>query len=265
MPAGISTTRGFTLIELSAVVIILGLLLGGALTYMTQRGYQEKLAITNKRMDMIEEAIADFRRLNNRVPRVADRTLAITSSTFGTEMAQNAGNYVASTITGGMVPVGALNLSPEIAFDGWGRKFSYAVQREYTDTNSFTTLNIASTPTMRIYTTLIGSPGPQISRSVYALISHGRNGHGAYLANGTLSATSTSASEDEKYNCQCANNGSTSTRDPYYIQRTPNLDTASSNVNYYDDIVRFKTRFQLTGRSLNPESPVITSFAPTDW
>jgi prepilin-type N-terminal cleavage/methylation domain-containing protein len=256
-------SRAFTLIELSIVLLILSVIMGGAMTYLMRRTQQDKLDDTYARMDVIEDAILNFRRANGRLPCPASYSTTLSSSTFGTEAANpgtctGAANLNASQVRGGALPTKALNLPDDYEFDGWGRRFDYAVDVRATNTNAFTvTYGIADATVGEII--VKDASGTTItSKAVVLVMSHGSNGHGAYMADGTgLRFNASVTNTDELENCNCTSAAAAGTVNATYVQKMPVESTTVANT--FDDIVRYKMRWQLY--SLNPaETTAVTSF-----
>src|SRR5258708_7516387 len=77
--------QGFTLLELSIVLLIMSVMAAGLMTVMAQNARNERIDELNKKMDAIENALIAFRRANNRLPCPADGTTLITAANFGVE------------------------------------------------------------------------------------------------------------------------------------------------------------------------------------
>lgn len=267
---------GFTLIELTIVVAILGLLMGMGITYYNSVDYERRVNLTNARMDVIEDALWKYRRANDKLPYPARFSNPPSNANFGVaDSATQDYNAAASGSNhlGGMVPTRTLGLPDEYALDGWGRKIEYVVDDRYVAASAFTNQNFTSTTT-NIVVARDSSGTPEITqsgqRAVYVLISLGKNGHGAYLANGTQAATETTTSANELANCRCQSNGTRNAATVVtYVQRPPNFDYSSNYTNYFDDILRFKTRKSLYGGNAGgesyTESTTISTFAPSSW
>lgn len=137
---------GFTLLEMSIVLAIIGVLLGGGLVLATMYLQQSPVRATNLQMRSIDEALWNFRTLYGRLPCPADLTLAVTSNNFGREatdagtcaVAAGGSNFATGNGAEGMLPTKTLGLSDEMAFDGWGRRIFYAVDIRYTAERFFT-------------------------------------------------------------------------------------------------------------------------------
>jgi prepilin-type N-terminal cleavage/methylation domain-containing protein len=137
------TTRGFSLIELSVVVLIIGILI-----YMTLAAGREQLEIarikqTQYKLQKIQTALAVYLKTFGYLPCPADGTAAINSATFGAQSRNSANSMADSVLTDsscsanlvdfvpvvyiGVVPVTTLGMSPESMFDGWGNRITYIV------------------------------------------------------------------------------------------------------------------------------------------
>lgn len=188
--------QGFTILEMSIVLVIIAVVLaGGAVTFavsLQQRQYDETYA----KMEVIQKALLDYRRTFRRLPCPADIDTYDTSEqyfgkeagTVATCSGTPASTYSASTpggdfIYGGMVPTKTLQLPDEYAFDGWGRRFLYAVESSFVQTDAFLTESDvtydAANDVGRI-TVRNGQSEDITVSAVYVLLSFGVNGHGAY-------------------------------------------------------------------------------------
>jgi len=192
-----SRSKGFSLVELAVALAIIALLLAGALIPLSTQIEVRNVADTQRSMESIREAIIGFAQANGRLPCPADGTIAAGGTNAGKELCPN---------TSGVVPWATLGV-PEI--DGWGRRFSYWVSPIFTDAIGTTfnnTFPSAQNPPCP-------SPIPTPTQSSFALcslgsftvntrsesthaannlgsvlpaviISHGKNGFGAYAVGG---------------------------------------------------------------------------------
>ena len=146
----------------------------------------------------------------------------------------------------GMVPTKALRLPDDYAFDGWGRRIMYALDKRFTAASAFTT--IPATDTTARITINDASGHPKTTRAGYALISFGPNGHGAYPRNGgSTRLTAGSVNADELTNCGCLSNGTTNGGGltGTFVQKTAAQDNTPNPLNNFDDVVAFGTRSDL--------------------
>ncbi len=247
--------RGFTLIELSLVLMILSLLLSGILTITNQEVRRGKMAELKMKMTAIENALLQFRIANNRMPCPGNLTLVTTNANYGLE-ASTLGNCAvggAITVTlrdggggrtvAGPIPVHTLKLPEDYMFDPWGGKFLYAVDRYSTQVNAFTTYDVYNTTIGSI--TVNGTNGQLTNRAVAILLSYGPNGHGAWQRSGARKFNG-STNADEWENCECnatAAAVANTAFDSVYVQHPPSPSSNSANV--YDDFLFFYTRPQL--------------------
>jgi prepilin-type N-terminal cleavage/methylation domain-containing protein len=250
---------GFTLLELAIVLVILSLMVSGIASMATQNTRREKSTDLQKRMDAIETGLMNFRRKNGRLPCPADATLLITSQYFGVETitagactngasytsghspsaAQAANFYDGTNTVAGAVPVKALALPDEYAFDPWGNRFFYAVDKRMTAAAAFTTYSI-SAGGIGTLTIVDGSGNNRTTTAIALLMSYGPNGHGAYQYNGTVKSFG-STNTNEQANCHCGSDASPNAFTATFYQ-TPASISPTDPLNGFDDIVRYYMR-----------------------
>jgi len=205
--------NGFTLAEVAIAVVIVAILLAGIMIPLGTQIDVRNNADTQRTLDQIKDAIVAYAVANGRLPCPADGTTPAGGTNAagfaaGAEQYQSAlGTCVngAAAVLAGVVPWATLGV-PET--DAWGRRFSYWVAPIFTDAvtiNSFSTAGqIPSctptiTPTQASFalcslgnltvstrndsthaTVSVGSVLPVV------IVSHGKNGYGAYNTRGTL-------------------------------------------------------------------------------
>ncbi len=240
--------RGFTLIEMAIVMVVIGLLLSGGLVAVAPVLQNSKVAETNQRLDRIEQALILHVIRNGCLPCPADPALASTSSNAG--RANDNGTYyppVSGTSTGcaatscqnsvGVVPWINLGISEADATDGFGARISYsvAVGPELSNGMVRTPPSTYPAPTTGVQINNYGgveqTGGTEATRAAYALISHGPDRYEAYLA-GTGTHITTGANSGST--TQQQNDGS----NRIFIQDDLH---AQSGTSYFDDIVRWRT------------------------
>lgn len=201
--------RGFTLVEMAIVLVIVGLLLGGLLMPLSTQVEQRRIGETQKSLDEINQALLGFAIANKYLPCPADPTLA-----SGAAGAGQARLFAAGACTGGnsgVLPWATLGVSET---DAWGNRYTYRVTAGFADTTTFFTLSSPGDSTIRAT-----SGGTSIASAIPAVIvSHGKNGSGAYNTAGTQLAVSADADEAENSN-----------NDTNFVSKTP---TAT-----FDDLV----------------------------
>lgn len=132
--------RGFTLIEIAVVIVILALLLTMLLGISSTMIAQQRREATRTRLAAVETALALFVSQNQRLPCPADGRLVSSDVNAGLERgtapaaATNQCNVIAATVdsqTHGVVPWRALGLSEPDITDGWGNRLTYRVAPEF--------------------------------------------------------------------------------------------------------------------------------------
>jgi|GEM_PF-5165628 len=97
--------RGFTLIELSIVILISGMLLAAIFSVLNKRNVLDGSTM-DKKFDRALTGIAEFYRITGRYPCPADPTLPFSDSDFGLERS----SCGSSGVEEGMLPVRTLNM-----------------------------------------------------------------------------------------------------------------------------------------------------------
>jgi prepilin-type N-terminal cleavage/methylation domain-containing protein len=116
---------GFTLVELSIVLIIASLLASGGLAISASMVDRAAYTDTQKQLQMLEKALQDFYVVNGRLPCVARVNTPMNDSNFGVEIETNGCDAATPDVSGdgiwravaangpvrvGMVPVRTLGL-----------------------------------------------------------------------------------------------------------------------------------------------------------
>jgi len=142
------TRDGYTLLEMAVVMAIVGLVMGLAAAGMTAAsgGYDSvKRVETNKKLDVLEDALMAYRTVYNRLPCPGDPSLATSNANYGVEAATmgtcTGGTPAApfkdatNNVVEGAVPFKQLGVPEDFMYDAWGRKFAYAVNYKLTAAN----------------------------------------------------------------------------------------------------------------------------------
>ena len=255
--------NAFSLIELSIVIIIVSILITGAMSVSINSINNSKKKITKDRIAEIYKALGNYVLANKRLPCPAPiiDTKSVTS-TYGTAAstslcASTAGVSQSSTspnLVRGMVPVKTLGIPLDMAEDGFGSKFEYIVDKNYTVASTGTTPSIgagdfgtSSTANIIIYdkagssavqlTTTSGTDESNNSNAaVFAIISFGGNKSGAY---GFDSTSRNALSSDTE---EAINTPTSLSDDTLY---TNILYASSGNSDVFDDVVFYKSRNSL--------------------
>jgi prepilin-type N-terminal cleavage/methylation domain-containing protein len=252
--------QGFTLVELSIVLFIIAVVTGMAISSGVSVVATARLSATQQKMKAVDQALLLYRNANDRLPCPASLTIAPGAANYGVEAANpgtctggtpaanysgNGGNYVA--VAEGAVPVTTLGMPNDFMYDGWGNHISYAVNTNMTGLSAFAKIPAPLVCGNIRVNDVNGNArsGGVTGGAIYALISHGPNGHGAYSRNGkTVSAGSVNA--NEFLNCHCNSSGVYAPPPwytPTFVQADPSSDPTNS-LNSFDDIVMYREYWQ---------------------
>lgn len=251
----LSQTRGFTLIEISIVLVVIGLLISGGLVALAPVLENAKRTETENTITKVENAILAYAVANSCLPCPADATApadigqqVAAGATVGTACAGTDACFLGAD---GVVPYVTLGLSDADAIDAWGNLISYYVSTTGSTGGGLTcddfqnsALASASGFT-RDPDGAVGARFPQgclnvsdvagtvrTAEAAYVLISHGPDQSGAYDVGGNLklnprSPGNTAQEANADGNCD----GSPCRQD------TP-VDIEGNG--YFDDIVRWR-------------------------
>lgn len=250
--------KAFTLIELSIVIVIVSILITGALSVSVNAVNNAKTKITKERIAEIYKALGNYVLVNKKLPCPAP----ITDTKSGTATYGTASNTLLCTTTGvvqsftsanlvrGMVPVKTLGLPLDMAEDGFGDKFEYVVDKNYTVASNATTpsngagdFGTSSTANIIVYDKPGSAPialtsfsGTAVANNntaaVLVILSLGSNKSGAYGVDSTV-RNARSVDSDELVNTP------STTSESSYVN---GFYSSSGNSDSFDDVVFFKSR-----------------------
>jgi prepilin-type N-terminal cleavage/methylation domain-containing protein len=182
-----TTLRGFTLLEMAVVLVIVGFLLGGLLTSLSTLQARQREDKTLTQLDEIREALITFAAINRRLPCPATAATADTVVGAGREQAP-----IATGCTGGpvgVVPWVTLGLQQT---DAWGRRFTYRVTPAFSRTAPAIGLLSSGDNTVQnraLVTAAAGIPA--------VVVSHGQNAFGSRNRLGVLAPLGGNVFEQE--------------------------------------------------------------------
>lgn len=278
-----SQKLGFSLVELSIVLVIGGLLLVGTLTVVAVQFDAANVNQTKTKLDKIERAVQLYYDTSGYLPCPAEPDLASTDADFalsqeGVASAADGtlGNATCVSVTGagnayiGVVPTRTLSLPDEFLFDAWGDRITYAVTQKCVDGDNWLPLSSATDDTYDVsdpattsphgcidtavvshangggITVNDNNPGGVTPRTVFAayvLVSHGKNGIGAYNRNGArVTDGVAAATAHELENANLTGGGADNFDDVFRDDRLLDFDGA---VEFFDDLVRWKIGAQI--------------------
>lgn len=254
---------GFSLIEISVVLIVVSVMISGILPYISESQKTNAANDTMTRIEAIENAMLTYRAANDFIPCPSNIQATLNSAAFGTAdttaACAAATNFTDANTAAGGVPTKTLGLPDEYGFDGWGRRMVYHVAKALTVAGTYEagagsiTVNDAT-------------GAARTTAAAYAIVSHGPNGHGAYTrAGGTarFNFGSTHAAGEQE-NCECNASATATAYDSILMQSMaiPNSNPLAA----YDDIVRYTLKPNLellVGGGGTTGS--CTGLAPSGW
>ena len=229
-----------------AAILLVSMLPGQDVGDYSQRGMS-----TLGNMYKVEEAMKSFMLFNGRRPCPADGQYPVDSANFGIEAA-NPGSCTGGTpaapfgpdaasgnVVAGVIPTKSLNLPDEYAFDDWGRRITYVVDKRATEWGSCINLMGMHRPGIGSIEVRDGSGGV-LAYSMYGYISHGTDGHGAFPAQGSTVANRINAGNTDSDTLENASvNGAFATNfNPVFIRK--------EKTSTFDDIVYYADPYKDT-------------------
>ncbi|MFT6386529.1 MAG: type II secretory pathway pseudopilin PulG [Rickettsiales bacterium] len=236
----IHNKKANTILEFAVVTLIVAGVIAASMSVSRTviSGSEEK--ITKERMEVVEETIKNYVATNKRLPCPASLTVAKGNATYGNEIGAegDCSEDEDEDSAYGMIPTKILNLSDDMAEDGWGTKFTYVVDKNFTKTSAGVSGEdgfelTKSSPTQsegenaKLEMIDVRSSGASLlpnNNGIFVLISHGANKFGGYPANGTKPNNEGTAEEIENSHL------------------SGKIFISSSNDPNFDDIVKFSTK-----------------------
>lgn len=281
----LSRTQGFTLIEISIVLVVIGLLLSGGLVALAPVLENAKRTETENTITKIEDALTLYAIQYGCLPCPANGALAAGAVGVGQSQSDLAGGtpYTSQCVdengagttcqpfganNASVVPWVTLGLQEADAVDGWGNRINYTltVAAPVFDNPVCTTPPAATPYTTGAYRCGVNFPttpanfiqvndtaGAEITnaaqRAVYVLVSQGPDGDNARATEiGTQRANAKNTGTQNE----------NTDNDNIFVQGAP-IDLVGT---YFDDIVRWKTApifIQGCGESACGNAPYVTS------
>lgn len=189
-----TSQKGFTLIEIAVVMLILSLVLSAGINMISAQRINTGLAATENAQNTAVELLRAFFLRNGRLPCPADPTLPPGNVNYGVEECDLLTRGVAATnVYWGVLPFATLGNQVARLTDGWDNQFYYVVIEPATETVGVTTTSweeVSWTQVDMIRLFVNQDPAlplsvPTISDGIMALVSAGANRSGGYTHSGT--------------------------------------------------------------------------------
>lgn len=214
-------SRGFTLIEMAIVLVIVTILIGGLAMPLAAQIQARRIAETKKTLEEAQYAIIGYAMTHPSTTNPLKPYLPCPATNGSNGLEDRVGNICAQA--DGWLPWATLGTAAQ---DAWGNRLRYSVEnRDYADrSKGFPNPVVpASLNLKRVCSTSACTVVDAINLPV-VVYSHGPNGWGARNINGNTLKTPTSADELENTD-----------GDPDFVSRTPTqADNASGE---FDDLV----------------------------
>lgn len=229
--------RGFTLVELAIVLVLVTILIGGLAAPLSAQIQARRIAETRQLLQEARDAVLGYA-MTHAAATAGRRHLPCPDTDMppdGRENRRNAGECNASV---GTLPWVDLGTAPH---DAWGNRLRYAVIREFANGNSGFSASSGLSDPFKVCGTHTCTVADVADNLVVVLVSHGPNGWGAYNANGT--ALAAPSGPDETQNLSFSRT---------YVNRAPTKSNAAAGE--FDDLLIWLSRDQLIARVCPPGS-----------
>lgn len=219
------SSRGFTLIELSIVVVIISMLLSLGLGVLNAQLVSAAQAETKKRQAIIKDALTAYLGANKRLPcpDIPNNTHGTTDTSQVTGGEDRAGGIPTGACSGniGVVPYATLGLGRELAQDGWANFMSYSIPAG-SGTCPGTGINwslsacfgAAKDSPYSLFEGTVAAPIPAATHVLAVVVSHGPNGFAAWGRQGSRNVLPLRC--EEAHNAIATVSGCTLTANNFY-------------------------------------------------
>ncbi len=239
---------GFTIIELSIVILIFGITIGAIVGMIPTIHQTNSTTIMNSKLDTIQKAIDTFYAQNGFIPCPARVNDLPATANFGVATdcsaatvagtVEVAGATANENVRIGAIPTRTLNLPDEMMFDSWNTRITYVAVKNMARTNALFA-PYASTQADVIRVEDAGANRIHQANSAtyanivaYTLVSHGANNKGAVNYLGTVNPMVACSGGRDVENCDS---------DAVFVESIFDSSTGG----YYDDYIRWKTKQQI--------------------
>jgi prepilin-type N-terminal cleavage/methylation domain-containing protein len=245
-----SSRSGFTLVELSIVIIIVSLLMASGLAVGTSMVQQANYIDTKKKLSQIRKSLHDYYIVNGHLPCAARIDLLPSDANFGRAVDCSAGisgteRYGSPLVRIGMVPSRTLGLTDRAASDAYGNRIYYAVTEGLTDAGNFSTSTGGIT--VRDGSSMTGNTVSDVA--AYMLISPGADRKGAYAYSNAGESNPCATGNLDSQNCDLGDE----------IFRDASYNSGDVAAKFFDDIVDWAPKFHFMALDTDTESLWATS------
>ncbi len=238
----LAARKGFSLIEMSVVILIVGLIAGAGFSILNSSLNRNDYSNTKAKITEIKRAMQRYYTKNSKLPCPANRAAKYGDSDYGTDAysgscttASIVGNTVriSNLVRQGAVPTRALDLADEMMYDEYGMKFTYAVTEAATTSAADGIITIND-----------GIPTTITTSAVYVIVSHGSDKKGAYTAGGAIGIACAITLGRDNENCD---NNPTATNTTFTSAQFNDLSRGTTA--WFDDVIGWATKYEVTGGS----------------
>jgi prepilin-type N-terminal cleavage/methylation domain-containing protein len=253
---GIATTRasnrGFTLVEIAIVVVIVSVLLTLGITALNAQLTNTAISATKKKQSTIQDSLTTYLGLHGQLP--CPDVDYLTLAPDGIENRGATGTPAIPPVTTnacasnyGIVPYVTLGLPQEAAVDGWDNFFSYYVSNNApanADWSLVANFHMGNVGAFNVWSTT-GIATPLASTAgrtgaVVLVVSHGKNGYGAITVQGTPNTPPPVGNDEYLNTLACkANPGSAPLCTAVDFWKRDSTDSTTAPGGPFDDIVLF--------------------------
>lgn len=189
---------GFTLVEMAIVLVIVGFLLGGGLTVLSTQQEQRRIDETVTLLNEARDALTGFALTHSAIDArpylpCPDKTGAAGVGTPNDGQEDRIPATGSCVVQEGNLPWVDLGIGID---DRWANRIRYQVTAAFS--NNITGMQLSSTGNITILDAVGGNAVANNAPAV--LLSHGKNGSGAFNASGTANPLPTGADELENTN-----------------------------------------------------------------
>jgi prepilin-type N-terminal cleavage/methylation domain-containing protein len=233
--------RGFTLIEMAIVLVIVTILIGGLAMPLSAQIQARRIAETRHDMEAIHDALIGYAMSHTfphpTIPGEVRHYLPCPdNNNDGLEDARNGAGQCSNKRAG----LPWITLGVEGA-DAWGNRYTYAVDRIYSNNQSgFSSTPAATSAELEIYPSA-SCTAPAVMQDIPAVVvSHGPQGRGALNMGGGTPLAPASVAADERQNLNVGTGSLPCNSSTRFVSHTPTDD--------FDDLVTWLSKYPLFNR-----------------